>query len=256
MLKVGVINFVNANPLFFPLRTKKITCSAELVFGNPLQINEQFRNGALDIALISSAEFLAHHSKYILLSDLGVASTGPIFSVRLFYKNDLLSLDGRTVLIPPMSSTSTRLLSCLSTYFWKARPDFQTYTCAIDPLFEQPHPFLLIGDDCLKHVERKDINSLDLGEAWYTATNKSLIFSLVATRVDVFKKSPREVAIFHGELDESFKWTSSHQDEIIKDSQAKCNCSETTLQHYFNIMEHRLTSKHFQGLNYYANLEV
>ncbi len=256
MIKVGVINYVNANPLFYALKAKKVPCMAELTYGNPLQIIELFRKGEVDIALISSAEFLHNRSQYVLLSSLGVASTGPIFSVRLFYKNDPLSLDGKTVLIPPISTTSVRLLTCLSKNFWKVNPLFETYTCSIENLFEQPHPFLLIGDDCLKQVKRKDINSLDLGEAWHNATNKSLIYSLVATRVDFFKKCPDEVVAFHNDLDESFSWACAHLDEVIEDSLQSCPCSKRILQKYFRLLEHKLSSKHFQGLNYYSNLEA
>jgi chorismate dehydratase len=256
VIKVGVINYVNANPLFYALKAKKVPCSAELTHGNPLQINDLLHKGELDIALISSAEFLAHRSKYVLLSDLGVASTGAILSVRLFYKNDPLSLDRMTVLIPLISTTSVRLLTCLSKNFWKVRPLFQPYTCPIENLFEQHLPFLLIGDDCLKHVNRKDISSLDLGEAWHNATNKSLIYSLVSTRVDFFRKNPDKVVTFHNELEESFKWARTHEEEVIESSLLSCPCSKDTLLKYFRTLEHRLTSKHFQGLNYYSKLEV
>jgi chorismate dehydratase len=255
MLNVGIINFVNAHPLFYALRMGKVSSFVNFVFGDPLYINEQLRNGSCDIALISSAEFLKNQSKYLLLSDLGVASTGPIFSVRLFYKEDPLCLDESTVLVPPSSTTSVRLLRCLSSHFWKVQPEIQLFTSPVESLFEQACPFLLIGDDCLRYVDRTDVQSLDLGEAWNTATENSLIYSLVATRVESFKKNPSAVAQFHEALEQSFQWGENNRTEIIDHIHKTENLPKKTLDLYFNVLEHRLISKHFQGLSYYSQLE-
>jgi predicted solute-binding protein len=95
---------------------------------------------------------------------------------------------------------------------------------------------------------------LDLGEAWHAATNKSLIYSLVATHVRSFKKHPDKIVAFHKELETSFKWSQSYKEEIIEASLKACPCSKATLVQYFKLIEYQLTSKHFQGLNYYSSL--
>lgn len=256
MLRVGLIAFSNANPLFYALKEKKVPCNVELIEDHPVAINRLLKEGSLDIALISSAEFLQHRSEYIMLSNLGVAATGPIMSVRLFYKTDPLSLEGSTVLVPPISKTSVRLLQCLAQYFWKVQVNFTTFTCLPEELLDQEYPFLLIGDDCLRLWEKKCIKSIDLGEAWNDATNKSFVYSLIGTRVSSFKNSPEEIVSFHADLEKSFQWGMQHVPEIVDYSAKMSHCSRSSMEQYLYRLEHNLCSKHFHGLNYYATLEV
>lgn len=100
MLKVGALHYTNAYPLFFALQNKIIPNDLRISWGSPVEINDMLNSGAVDVAMISSVDFLNHRFSYILLSDLGIAGTEQIVSVRLFFKGKTLKLHQSPLFCP------------------------------------------------------------------------------------------------------------------------------------------------------------
>ncbi len=256
MIRVGAINFSNTYPFFYALQHQIIPNNAHIHWGNPAEVNEMLKSGQVDVALISSASFLDNRFSYILLSDMGIASTKKAISTLLFFKGKKPKLDNNTVYVPNLSATTTRLLQVLCRYFWKVSPLFQQYEGSCQHLFTQDKPFLLIGDDCLQRLNDSDYSSIDLAQAWNEATQKSFIFAVIATRNDAFKRNPYGIIEFHRLLESAYIWSKENIFTLGQKVAQETGCSVTTINHYFETLEYRLMSKHFHGLDYFATLEI
>ena len=255
MLKVGALHFTNAYPLFFALHRKIIPNDLSISWGTPIEINDMLNRGEVDVAMISSVDFLNHRFSYILLSDLGIAGTEQILSVRLFFKGDKLKLHNSPLFVPALSATSAHLIQKICSNFWHVKPHLQPYPCPPKELFEQELPFLLIGDLCLEHHAQQSHSSIDLAKVWNDATKKSFIFAVVATRNDAFARSPHEIIAFHRLLEDSYQWYLKIRDAIVEVAAVQAKCSEAFMHNYYSTIEYRLLPKHFHGLDYFAGLE-
>ncbi|MCL4552649.1 MAG: menaquinone biosynthesis protein, partial [Candidatus Marsarchaeota archaeon] len=212
--------------------------------------------GQVDIALISSEEFLKNRYRYTLLSDLGIATSKAIMSVRLFFKGPSLLLDKRPVYLPTMSSTSSKLLKVLCKYFWKVQPLFVPSAATPEMLFEQTDPFLLIGDPALVHRNTPNFLSIDLAEAWVEATNRSMVFALVATNNEALKTKPEQVMSFHRVLEQSYAWGKEQFSTIVEAGAKKTGLDPQEIEASYKSIEYRLNPKHFCGLELFSTLEA
>ena len=256
MLKVGALHFTNAYPLFFALHKKIIPNDLTISWGTPIEINDMLNCGEVDVAMISSVDFLNHRFSYILLADLGIAGTEKIVSVRLFFKGKNPNLHNSPLYVPALSATSAHLIQKICAHFWHIKPHIQPYPCTTKELFDQPHPFLLIGDLCLEHHDQQSHSSIDLAKVWHDATKKSFIFAVVATRNDAFQRAPDEIRDFHRLLEDSYRWARNNIDVIVKRAVQKTKRSEPFMLKYYSTIEYRLMSKHFHGLDYFFGLGV
>ena len=255
MLKVGALHFTNAYPLFFALHKKIIPNDLTIFWGDPIQINDMLNRGEVDVAMISSGDFLNNRFSYILLSDLGIAGTGQIISIRLFFRGKSPKLHNSILYVPALSATSALLIQKICSHFWHVSPRLEPYPCTPDELFTQNHPFLLIGDHCLKHHKQQTHSSLDIAKVWHDATKKSFIFAVVATRNDAFARSPHEIIAFHRLLEDSYQWACKNKETIVKVAAKQAKCSEGFMDTYYSTIEYQLHPKHFHGLDYFAGLE-
>jgi len=255
MIRVGVINFINALPLFHALTKRIIPNSFDFHIAAPKEINALLKEGKLDVALISSSSFLQNRFSYILLADIGIAATNELSSVRLFYNGDEPFLNHQTILVPSQAKTSTHLLSILYKYFWNTSPSFQDYEGSGKDLFRQEHPFLLVGDTCLEHLNGT-LSSIDLSRAWHELTGKSFVFSVMATRNEVFKQNPQGIIEFHRILEDSYLWSVENRPLIIQEAQQRVRCPKETLEEYFSMLEYKLLPKHFHGLDYFSSFSL
>ena len=239
-MRVGVIQFSNALPLFYALCRGIVPNDIQFVYGPPVTINAALRNGDVDAALIGSEEYLSSSRLYLPFLPYGVASTDQIMSVRLFWNRSIQELEGRTVFVPAISSTSVRLLKILCSEFWHVRPQFKAFRG--DPrLFCADNPVLVIGDQCIRLLPRP---SIDLATSWYAATKKKFIFSLVAARKDIHSSQLDE---FQCLLDQSYRWGEANRPAIIRHAQRRTLCRRNLLRVYYDIIQHRLTDEHKEG---------
>lgn len=214
------------------------------------------REGLLDVALTSSVHFLDHRSDYVLLSDLGIAATERAISTKLFFNDETLQLDQRSVYVPATSASTTRLLRVLCSAFWHVTPTFVPTDLSVEQLRQQKDPFMLFGDAPLKHHSLHTIlPSIDLCEAWNKVTKKGFIFAVLATRNDALKNNSWEIVDFHRKVEESFLWSEGNKHSIISEAAKRLGCQESFLSNYFNCIEYRLTPRHFHGFHHFATLE-
>jgi chorismate dehydratase len=103
MLRVGCVKYLNALPLIrgWP---------GEVDFDHPLALCQRLANADLDVALVSSFEFL-RNPIYRIVDDVSIASEGPVYSVVLAHRGELSDI--HEIELDPASQTSVNLLRCL-----------------------------------------------------------------------------------------------------------------------------------------------
>jgi predicted solute-binding protein/REP element-mobilizing transposase RayT len=102
-LRIGCVKYLNALPLIrgWP---------DEVDFDHPSALCQRLANGELDVALVSSFEFL-RNPLYRIVDDISISSDGPVYSVVLAHCGELSDI--QEIELDPASETSINLLRCL-----------------------------------------------------------------------------------------------------------------------------------------------
>jgi chorismate dehydratase len=160
------------------------------VFDHPSKLCQQLAEGILDVALVSSFEFL-RNPIYVLVDGVCVSSHGPVHSVFLAHTGELTEIE--EVEVDPASQTAVNLLRCLL-----AEAGLNPKLVARTPLIQRAvTPRLakfFIGDQAIRFRERsaEALRFWDLGEEWEKLTGLPFVYALWLIRPEV--PSPKPIA--------------------------------------------------------------
>src|ERR1043166_653488 len=103
MLRIGCVKYLNARPLIrgWP---------GDVEFDHPSALCQRLANGELDVALVSSFEFL-RNPIYRIVDDISISSHGPVYSVVVAHRAEISEME--EIELDPASETSVHLLRCL-----------------------------------------------------------------------------------------------------------------------------------------------
>src|ERR1041385_3117568 len=107
MLRIGCVKYLNARPLIrgWP---------GDVEFDHPSALCQRLAKGQLDVALVSSFEFL-RNPIYRIVDDVSVSSDGPVYSVVIAHRGEISEI--KEIELDPASQTGVNLLRCLLTEF-------------------------------------------------------------------------------------------------------------------------------------------
>ncbi len=190
-IRLGQIDFINCLPFNYALAkllkqagSKSAPLflrlhSFELTKAAPARLNEMLFRGELDIAPISSIEYLRHREQYHLLDDIAISSKCEADSV-LFLSSVPLA-DLREVYVTDKSATSVALLRViLQEKYGLSGLNFIVTGDLADKANK-----LLIGDEALVAVRDGYQVVLDLGKEWNEFTGGlPMVFGVWAYRKD------------------------------------------------------------------------
>lgn len=171
-LKLGTVPYLNAKPLTLALegRADVALCSEP-----PSHLAKMLAAGELDAALVSTYA-LFHHPGASYVPGVGIASRGPVKSIRLYCRKPPEALE--RVGLDEWSLSAANMARVLLREKWGRRPEF----VSIDP--ERPpredeslDAFLLIGDNALREPAG-DFRLIDLGEAWTEFTGLPFLYAV------------------------------------------------------------------------------
>src|ERR1700745_1420888 len=103
MLRIGCVKYLNARPLIRGW-------SGEVEFDHPSGLCKRLADGELDVALVSSFEFL-RNPIYRIVDDVSISSDGPVYSVVVAHDGDISEIT--EIELDPASQTGVNLLRCL-----------------------------------------------------------------------------------------------------------------------------------------------
>ena len=175
-LRIGCVKYLNARPLIHGW-------PGHVIFDHPSKLCDQLAGGALDVALVSSFEFL-RNPIYSLVDDIAIASHGPVHSVFLAHAGELAAID--EIELDPASQTSVILLRCLL-----AEAGLTPKLLARTPLIQRAiTPRLakfFIGDQAIRFRQQNEggFEFWDLGEQWDKAMQLPFVYALWLIRPEV-----------------------------------------------------------------------
>ena len=186
-LRIGCVKYLNAHPLIHGWE-------GDVDFDHPSALCNKLAAGKLDLALVSSFEFL-RNPIYRIVDDVSIASDGPVYSVVVAHRGEITQIE--EIELDPASETSGNLLSCLiaelglpprlvrrSTAAWPGAVELKTGRRAR----------LLIGDQAIR-FRRQPTNEFsfwDLGEEWQKLVGLPFVYALWLIRPEV--GDPKQIA--------------------------------------------------------------
>jgi len=149
-------------------------------FDHPSALCNKLAAGELDLALVSSFEFLRNPT-YRIVDDISISSAGPVYSVIVAYRGGISGVD--EIEIDPASETSGNLLRCLLAELNLAPRLRRTMTSVIGARRAR----LLIGDQAIRFREKhtEEFDFWDLGEQWNKLVGLSFVYALWLIRPEV-----------------------------------------------------------------------
>ena len=191
MLRIGCVKYLNARPLINGW-------SGNVALDHPSALCAQLARGDLDVALVSSFEFL-RNPIYRIVDGISIASDGPVYSVVVAHQAKIPTLN--EVALDPAAETSGNLLRCLLKELKlraevvarqaTKRSDWPTTSTSSE---SQHAGRLLIGDQAIRFRQQhaNDFHFWDLGEQWKRLVGFPFVYAIWLVRPEVV--DPKSIA--------------------------------------------------------------
>jgi chorismate dehydratase len=181
--RIGCVKYLNARPLIRGWL-------GPVDFDNPAALCRKLSSGELDVALVSSIEYL-RRPNYRIVDGISISANGPVYSVIVAHAGELSRV--REIRVDPTSETSVALLRCLLLECGlKARvvEGEASATPGLEsrrPAGARPLPAqLLIGDPAIRFRQKHPRARIwDLAEEWKNVTDLPFVFALWLVRPEV-----------------------------------------------------------------------
>lgn len=165
------MKYLNARPLI-------AGWPGPVALDHPSALCQRLARGELDIALVSSFEFLRNPA-YRIVDDIAIASDGPVYSVVVAHREELSRVD--EIELDPASETSVNLLRHLL-----AQRGLNPHLVARSTSSSATTAQLLIGDQAIRFRQsHPDFQFWDLGEAWKATVDLPFVYALWLIRPEV-----------------------------------------------------------------------
>jgi chorismate dehydratase len=269
-LRIGCVKYLNAQPLIQGWK-------GEVDFDHPSALCNKLAAGKLDVALVSSFEFL-RNPIYRIVDHVSISSNGPVYSVIVAHRGEIAEI--REIELDPASETSASLLCCLLAELnLRARLIGDMDLQSAGPAGLQPGKSqtaedisvgrtgkmpvfrgrLLIGDQAIRFRQEYavEFSFWDLGEQWQELVGVPFVYALWLIRPEV--ADPQQIANRLRALrDANF----ANLDNVVANvaagvadaSQIKEVNREFLSRYYSEHLRFVFEEKEKQGLRIFANL--
>jgi len=252
MLRIGCVKYFNARPLIHGGEGK-------VDFDHPSALCNKLATAELDVALVSSFEFL-RNPIYRIVDDVSICSDGPVCSVVVAHSGEIDQIE--EIELDPASETSVNLLRCLIAELG-LNPRLVRRSTAVRPTAVQfkkdRRARLLIGDQaiCFRQQYANEFSFWDLGEHWQKSVGLPFVYALWLIRPEV--ADPKQIADRLRNLRDQ---NLSHLDDLIAEAvagvvdtgpQTRLN-REFFSRYYRENLRFGFGEKEEEGLRIFANL--
>jgi chorismate dehydratase len=183
LLRIGCVKYLNARPLIHGW-------PGEVIFDHPSVLCDKLSAGSLDVALVSSFEFL-RNPVYTLVDGVSISSNGPVHSVFVAHSGQLAEIE--EIEVDPASQTGINLLRCLLAEMG-LDPKFVFRTRLMQRAITPRLAKFFIGDQAIRFRDETEgtFQFWDLGEEWQKRTQLPFVYALWLIRPEV--PSPKAIA--------------------------------------------------------------
>lgn len=185
VLRIGVVDYLNAYPLWGALEAPdfvgQFKSGIQLVRGVPSFLVGELLAGRVDVALISSVEYLRHREGLSFHPDLCISATRESKSIRLFVHNSAPSfavqLPNITKIYTDISSRSSVAQLQVILQKFKAKPALVEVLQAGERIarLKEGEALLAIGDVALQHRHEP---SYDLQQEYFNIFAHGFVYAL------------------------------------------------------------------------------
>ena len=219
-LKIGKIRYLNCLPFYFGLpemlAAKGLEPEMSFFESYPAEINLAMQRGEIDVAPVSSLEYLQHQDDYLLLSDLAIGTRLFARSVLLLSKKKIEQLSGSVIALSRESLSSAGLVRILLAKKYDHRNTFELTDQDPEAMLQKYPAALVIGDQALFCQPKELIYKYDLGELWQSWTGKPFVFALWAVRKDFAVRHPESLKAFSEVLKENLLRNLADTEGLLK----------------------------------------
>jgi chorismate dehydratase len=172
-LRVGCVKYLNARPLIRGWLS-------EVEFDHPSALCQRLAKGQLDVALVSSFEFL-RNPIYRIVDDVSISSDGPVYSVVVAHRGEFSDIE--EIELDPASTTAVNLLRCLLAELGLP----PRLVASSSESAESSRARLIIGDQAIRFRQNHGnaFQFWDLGEQWKKLTGLPFVYALWLIRPEV-----------------------------------------------------------------------
>lgn len=172
-MRVGAVSYLNSKPLIEGLGDR--LPGGELILDYPSRLADGLAAGKLDVALIPSIEAFSDPD-YVIVSDACVASCGPVFSVKLYFRVPPGSV--RSLALDAGSRTSAALARIMLAERFGVVPRLESLSMGASVAATRADAVLLIGDRAMQPIDEEFSEIWDLGDEWLRWTGLPFVFAM------------------------------------------------------------------------------
>ena len=259
-IRLGDIQFLNSWPVTYALRKGLVpgtgapgtSTRLEVVSSTPADLNRRLLIGELDASAISSIAYLRHAEELVPVPGLCIRSDAGVQSVLVVSYQPLTTLKGRTIGVSNQGATTPILLKVLA-HAKQLKINLEITPLRYPEILEEYPAALLIGDEALAASQSADgLQWWDLGEAWSHWTRKPFVYALWVMRRSLAESQPRRLEEVREALEGSFRWSRTHEQELIGAMRRVFPFEATFLRKYLNSISYDLDEKAWEGLVRFA----
>lgn len=247
-LRFGVLNYLNCLPATLGLELGEVGGESwTLSKGNPAELNKAMRMGALDVSLVSAAEYLEAQDQYKRLSGISLWCHGEVQSVTIFSphsKESLAEMGSPLLAVTPESATSVALARLLL-------PNARTQAfITVDDYREELERdtcqgVLLIGDKALQPPSwLEGLQAHDLSQWWLETTGFPMTFAVWVARRELSESSLKEAEAI---LERSLAWGSANWERVLETGGRRSSLTAERLNSYWAGIRFGVTEESERG---------
>lgn len=221
-IRIGAVSYLNSKPLVEGLA--QLCPQAELVLDYPSRLADGLAQRQLDVALIPSVEAFSD-TNYEVVSNACVATHGPVFSVKLFFRTHPGAV--RTLALDEGSRTSAALARVMLDERFGVQPQRQRLPFGKTAEETSADAVLLIGDRAMSPPREAFPIVWDLGEEWVSWTGLPFVFAMWVGRKDA------ELNGVSARLNAARDQGLAHVEEIARRESEAMNLRVDMVRNYF-----------------------
>ena len=261
-LNLGLIDFINCLPINHCLLKWNIE-NLSIIKSYPSDINDLMREGRIDIAPVSSIEYLNNLDNYVLIENACISSDGEVCSVVLFSRYNLEELEFKRIGLPYTSNTSIELLKIilnehginLKNIEFKAH----RYQDTVENMLSEGYDALLfIGDPALvARIQcQNKLKCFDLGQLWKELTGYPMTFGCWIARLEWKSQHEDDFLRFCLLLDKAVdEGMNVYFNEVADEASKRLNLNRSYIEDYLGSkIKYGFGLEHAKGLQLFKNL--
>jgi chorismate dehydratase len=181
-VRLGAVEYLNARPLVYGLDGDD---RFDIRFDIPSECARLLHDGAIDVGLIPSIEYLRGPRPYALVPGPAITSAGPVASVAVYTRRE--PRDIRSIAMDSSSRTSVALATILLRREFGVTPLAVSMPPDLDAMLARADAALIIGDTALFLDPQSTvlgspstIAKIDLGALWTQSTGLPFVYAFWA----------------------------------------------------------------------------